>query len=154
MGIEIERKFLVIGDEFMLGARKIDIKQGFLTTGSGPSVRVRVAGSSGFITIKGPSNGIRREEFEYPIPPGEAEQMIRELCPHPPLSKTRYVKEHEGHTWEVDVFHGKNAGLIVAEVEIAEENARITLPVWVGEEVTQDARYYNAYLATHPYSEW
>jgi len=145
MGLEIERKFLVSGTPWH-GHRGVDCRQGYLNLGSAQTVRVRVADGRGFLTIKGPSQGATRTEFEYPIPLADAEQILAELCLPPIIKKTRYLIPHAGLTWEVDVFAGENQGLVIAEVELDDEQQAITLPSWVGEEVTGDVRYFNAYL--------
>jgi adenylate cyclase len=129
--------------------------QGYLYAGAdGPTVRVRVAGQKAFLTIKGPSEGLARLEFEYAIPPDDARHMLKSLAGGRVIEKTRYLVEHAGHTWEVDVFAGRNSGLIVAEVEIAHPDEPVVLPGWVAEEVSFDHRYANAYLSLHPWSEW
>jgi len=154
MAEEIERKFLVRSDAWRRAATGTVFRQGYLSTVKERTVRVRVAGDRGLLTIKGITVGATRTEFEYPIPAADAEQMLDELCEQPVIEKSRYLVEHDGLTWEVDEFAGVNAGLIVAEVELATADQEIDLPDWVGEEVTDDARYYNANLIAKPYSEW
>ena len=154
MAEEIERKFLVRSDAWRRAATGTVFRQGYLSTVKERTVRVRVAGDRGLLTIKGITVGATRTEFEYPIPAADAEQMLDELCEQPVIEKSRYLVEHDGLTWEVDEFAGVNAGLIVAEVELASADREIDLPDWVGEEVTDDARYYNANLIAKPYSEW
>lgn len=151
MGIEIERKFLVRGDAWRAGTAST-IRQGYLAR-DGVTVRVRREDDRGLLTLKGPAVGLSRPEFEYEIPAGEAEELLA-LCAEPPIEKTRYRLVHAGRTWEVDEFHGANAGLIVAEVEIESEQAVIELPDWVDREVSADPRYRNSYLAAVPYSVW
>jgi adenylate cyclase len=153
MGVEIERKFLVIGKPWQ-AIEGTYYRQGYLTTDPERTVRVRIAGTEGFLTIKGASQGASRSEFEYAIPLDEAEQMLKQLCPQPQIEKTRYRIEHAGHTWEVDVFDGVNAGLVITEVELGSVDEKVELPAWVGQEVTGDERYYNAYLTRHPYTNW
>ena len=117
-------------------------------------MRVRVAGDQGTLTIKGITVGATRREFEYEIPLDEARTILDELCERPLIEKTRHVIEWEGFTWEIDEFSGVNAGLIVAEVELEHEDQAFPRPPWLGEEVTDDARYFNANLIRRPYSTW
>ena len=117
-------------------------------------MRVRIAGELGYLTIKGPSQGYSRLEFEYPIPLPDAQIMLETLCDRPLIEKTRYRIEYQGLIWEVDEFQGDNSGLIIAEVELTDENQVIELPDWLGVEVSQDSRYYNANLVKYPYSQW
>lgn len=152
MGIEIERKFLVTGDQWRQGAG-VRYSQGYLSRDKARTVRVRVAGDKAFLTIKGVSRGAARAEFEYEIPVAEAEQLL-ELSDGPLIRKLRYKVRHDGLTWEVDEFLGDNTGLVVAEVELTSEDQTFTKPSWVGKEVTDDQRYYNSNLASHPYSQW
>ena len=154
MATEIERKFLVRGDHWRsLGIGQY-YKQGYIPTQDHTVVRVRIVGDRGYLTIKGKNQGMVRAEFEYPIPLGDAEIMLETLC-HPPLiEKVRYRIPQGDLTWEVDEFGGENSGLIVAEVELQQENQAIALPVWIGQEVTEDPKYYNANLVHHPYQCW
>ena len=154
MGVEIERKFLVAGDSWRRGAEGIEFRQGYLPTSGATTVRVRSAGPRAWLTIKGPAEGLRRLEFEYEIPAADAERLLGELCGKPVIEKTRYRLEHAGHTWEIDEFHGANAGLVVAEVELDSEDEEVAKPPWVGREVSGESRYTNAELAKHPYAEW
>jgi CYTH domain-containing protein len=117
-------------------------------------VRVRIAGDAGFLTVKGRAVGASRAEYEYAIPREHAEEMLDQLCQRPLVEKTRYRIPWGGLTWEVDVFHGDNAGLVVAEVELEDEGQAIDLPPWVGREVTGDGRYANASLVARPYATW
>lgn len=151
---EIERKFLVKDAGFKRGARSTRYRQGYLVTDPERSVRVRVGGGEAFLTLKGPTRGATRLEYEYPIPVDQAIEILEQLALTPVLDKTRYVVEVEGLVWEVDEFHGENDGLVIAEVELRSENQRITLPDWVGEEVTSDPRYFNQNLVQSPYSRW
>ena len=153
MGIEIERKFLIVGQPW-LEYQGTYYRQGYLTTDPERTVRVRIAGEKGFLTIKGVSKGSVRSEFEYPLPLQDAEQLLEQLCPQPQVEKTRYCIDYAGHTWELDVFEGANAGLVLAEVEITTVDEQVELPAWVDREVTGDERFYNAYLTRHPYSTW
>jgi adenylate cyclase len=153
MATEIERKFLVSADTWRPNARGCRYVQGYLSREPGRTVRVRQAGPSAFITIKGPAQGTARPEFEYPIPFSDAEELMK-LCLRPLIEKTRYTIEYHGKHWEVDEFHGENDGLIVAELEIAREDEPIDLPPWIGKEVSGDQRYSNASLSEHPFTHW
>jgi len=117
-------------------------------------VRVRIAGDEGFLTIKGKTEGMARNEFEYPIPLTEAALLLDQLCLRPLIEKTRYTLEYGGRTWEIDEFNGDNRGLILAEVELDSIDEQVELPPWVGDEVTGDQRYYNASLIQNPYRNW
>lgn len=154
MGVEIERKFLVEGDAWRLGAHGTPYRQGYLSTEPGRVVRVRVAGERGYLTVKGPAAGAARPEFEFEIPARDAEAMLDALCLRPLVEKTRYRIAFRGHAWEVDEFHAENAGLILAEVELGAPDEPVELPPWVGEEVTADPRYSNAALTLNPYQRW
>ncbi|MFE4106776.1 CYTH domain-containing protein [Almyronema epifaneia] len=155
MGVEIERKFLVKGDRWRsLGSSEF-YRQGYLTTAQdGCTVRVRLVGDRACVTIKGRTVGNRRAEFEYAIPAADAEEMLDTLCQKPLIEKNRYKILSGSLVWEVDEFMGENAGLIVAEVELSDPQQVIDLPDWVGEEVSGDPRYFNAYLAQQPFSQW
>ena len=152
MAIEIERKFLVLGDAWRQ-ANPLRLPQGYLNRDKARTVRVRIAGEQAFLTIKGASRGATRAEFEYEIPLQDAEQLLA-LSDGPVVEKFRHVLDYQGLTWEVDEFLGDNAGLVVAEVELASEAQPIELPDWVGEGVTHDVRYFNSNLAAHPFSRW
>jgi CYTH domain-containing protein len=151
---EIERKFLVTGDGWRERSTASAFRQGYLSTVKERTVRVRVVGDRGTLTIKGITVGATRSEFEYPIPIADARTMLDELCERPIIEKTRHVLEFGGHTWEVDEFGGVNAGLIVAEIELEHEEQPFDRPPWIGEEVTADPRYFNANLIEHPYTTW
>jgi CYTH domain-containing protein len=153
MGVEIERKFLVRDTRILDEADGIAYRQGYLSADPDRTVRIRRAGDHGYVTIKGRSHGTTRAEFEYEIPPGDADDMLA-LCLGPVIDKVRYRIEHAGRVWEVDVFDGANDGLVVAEVELPSEEAEIDLPRWVGAEVTDDPRYFNANLVAHPFRDW
>lgn len=144
MGVEIERKFLVIGPGWKSG-HSVEIVQGYLNRDPARTVRIRVAGESAFLTVKGLSVGATRAEFEYAIPLEDSEQLLS-LCGGSLLSKTRHFVRHGGFLWEVDEFHGKLEGLVLAEVELPSEGAEISKPGWVGEEVTNNPAYYNSRL--------
>ncbi len=153
--LEIERKFLLVGDSWrdqVLGEPR-RISQGYLFSDSSKSVRVRLAGDDATLTVKGSRNGISRLEFQYLIPPADAERLLK-LCPGPLIDKTRHIVLHEGMKWEVDIFHGDNDGLRIAEVELERVDQPIVLPGWVGEEVSHDPKFYNSELSRHPYKTW
>ncbi len=154
MGKEIERKYLVKGDSWKALARGVMYRQGYLSTVKERVVRVRTIDDKGYLTIKGISKGISRLEFEYEIPLEDANKMLDELCERPLIEKARYKIEYGGLVWEVDEFFGDNEGLILAEVELSDENQHIELPDWIGEEVSGDPRYFNSNLIKHPYKEW
>ncbi|WP_373004166.1 CYTH domain-containing protein [Sulfurimonas sp.] len=154
MALEIERKFLIDISRLEKLENGYDIKQGYIQTKDKTAVRVRVNGDEAFLTIKGANIGATRLEYEYPIPVVDAKEMLDKLCGKPIIDKTRYLLEHKGHTWEVDIFHKENDGLIVAEVELESEDEVVELPDWIVKEVTDDARYYNSNLLEHPYSQW
>lgn len=154
MAVEIERKFLVKDDTWRGLGKGSHYRQGYLSTEPGRTVRVRVAAGKGFLTIKGTTVNATRAEYEYVIPSQDADAMLDELCARPLIEKTRYRIEYQRLVWEVDEFEGENAGLVVAEVELAAEDQVVALPAWVGEEVTTDPRYYNANLIAHPFSRW
>lgn len=153
MAKEIERKFLVRSDAWRADARPgVPYVQGYLATEPKATVRVRVAGDRGYLTVKGKATGATRDEFEYEVPEGDARQML-ELC-GARVEKTRYLVPHRGHDWEVDVFGGENDGLVVAEIELRSETEEFARPAWAGEDVTSDHRYANASLSRQPYASW
>lgn len=154
MAIEIERKFLVRNDDWRPGAIGTSYRQGYLTIDPERTVRVRIAGDQGFLTIKGKTEGMSRSEFEYPIPLDDAAQLLDTLCLKPLIEKVRYCVTYAKQLWEIDEFAGDNAGLILAEVELETSDQQVELPPWAGEEVTSDARYYNASLSQTPYRDW
>lgn len=151
---EVERKFLVRSTAWRTGAVPILYRQGYLHNEASHIVRVRVVEQNAFLTVKGMNDGITRLEFEYPIPLADATHMLDTFCRGEILEKHRYHVLHDGHTWEIDEFLGRNRGLVVAELELPEEHAPFTRPDWLGEEVSLDPRYYNNNLLTHPYSQW
>lgn len=153
MAVEIERKFLVSSDAWRDGPPGVRICQGYLSRDKERTVRVRLAGDKAFLTIKGESAGISRKEFEYPIPSEDAEALL-DLCLPQLVDKIRHERQHGGHVWEVDEFLGANAGLIVAEIELSDADETFERPDWLGREVSDDPRYYNANLAERPWSEW
>ncbi|MCX7205286.1 MAG: CYTH domain-containing protein [Proteobacteria bacterium] len=153
MATEIERKFLLNSDDWRKEVQQSSrIAQGYLSNDPERVVRVRLRGAQGFITIKGKTAGIERLEFEYEIPFSDAESLLK-LCPNT-LDKTRYLIDFAGYTWEIDEFHGENAPLIIAELELPSSDAAYTKPVWLGVEVSNDPRYFNSYLSEHSYSTW
>ena len=154
MALEIERKYLIDLEKIGTLENGIRIKQGYLSTDKNAVVRVRVKNDKAYLTIKGSNSGIARLEFEYEIPLDEANEMIEKLCQKPVIDKTRYIINHENHTWEVDVFYGDNEGLVVAEVELSSEDEHINLPSWVKEEVSHDDRYFNSNLMKLPFTDW
>lgn len=154
MGIEIERKFLVKGDDWKKQGKGQLYQQGYLSSHPDRTVRVRIVGDSGYLTIKGKTVGAIRPEYEYPIPYPDAQSMLDNLCEKPVIQKIRYRIPYEGLVWEVDEFQGENLGLVVAEVELKDEQQTVVCPDWVGREVTNDASYYNANLIKNPFSRW
>jgi CYTH domain-containing protein len=154
MGKEIERKYLVNGTEFKALAKGTRYRQGYLSTVEERTVRVRTIDSKGFLTIKGIMVGATRVEYEYEIPASEADDMLSNLCEKPLIEKDRYKIPFAGLTWEVDEFFGDNDGLVIAEVELTSEDQKIVRPAWVGEEVTNDPRYFNSNLTKNPYKNW
>ena len=154
MSKEIERKFLVKGESWRALANPHFYQQGYISIINHTTVRVRIVGENGFLTIKGKSEGITRCEYEYQIPLTDARQMLQELCDQPQIQKNRYRISIEGLVWEVDEFLGDNSGLIIAEVELEEEEQVIVLPAWVDQEVSGDPRYFNSNLTKFPYKNW
>lgn len=152
MALEIERKFLITGDGWQ-SSDATRLVQGYLNRDKARTVRVRVAGDVAFLTIKGINHGATRQEFEYPIPLADAAAMLQ-LCDGPLIDKTRHRVSYGGLIWEIDEFHGENAGLIMAEVELSSEQQSFAKPAWLGLEVTGDARYYNSSLANLPFGRW
>ncbi|WP_226470544.1 CYTH domain-containing protein [Luteimonas panaciterrae] len=161
MGIEIERKFLVVGDGWRQEAHEtVAMAQGYLNDQAAmdsgaqkASMRVRLAGDEAFLNIKSRELGHTRQEFDYPIPPQDARALL-ELCVGDMIDKRRHYVNHAGHLWEVDEFLGENAGLVVAEIELDSADEAFQRPTWLGCEVTDGARYYNLALASRPYSQW
>lgn len=152
MATEIERKFLVEGDFLSEATSKTRIVQGYICSEMGRTVRVRIRDDKGYLTVKGAasSSGLSRYEFEREVPLEDAEQMLR-LCEQESINKERYLVPYKGHTWEVDVFHGHNEGLILAEIELSREDEPFERPSWLGKEVTGDRRYYNSVLTRTPF---
>jgi len=153
MGKEIEHKFLVNGDGWdPAGGDGTLQRQGYLAIEKTHTVRVRVAGGRARLNVKSAQVGLTRAEYEYDIPLDDAEELLG-LCPLV-IEKTRYKREFAGHTWEIDVFHGRNDGLVTAEVEVASESETFQRPPWAGTDVSRDHRFRVAYLVDHPYPEW
>ncbi len=155
MAIEIERKFLVLNDSWRSAAGAgVRYRQGYLSNAGPASVRVRIGGGRAHLNLKSATLNMQRSEYEYEIPLADAEEMLDGLALRPLIEKTRYEVHHGAHVWEVDVFEGDNAGLVVAEVELSSPDEAVELPDWAGEEVTDDARYYNVCLVQHPFKDW
>lgn len=155
MAREIERKFLVTGDFRQEASESFRLIQGYISTDPDRTVRVRIKGGQGFLTIKGRSSadGLSRYEWEKEIPVEEARELMS-LCRPGVIDKTRYLVPFGGHTFEVDEFYGSNQGLVLAEIELADEQEYFQKPAWLGEEVTGDIRYYNSMLMKCPFIEW
>jgi adenylate cyclase len=154
--VEIERKFLVSSNAFKEEAfTQNRIKQGYLSSVSERTVRVRIKGEKGYLTIKGISNesGLSRFEWEKEIPVDEAEKLLL-LCETGVIDKTRFEIKTGNHIFEVDEFYGENEGLVMAEIELRSESETFEKPIWLGQEVTNDKRYYNSYLSNNPYKKW
>jgi len=154
MAREIERKFIVVGTTWKAGALGVRFRQGYLSTVKERTVRVRTEGTRAVLTVKGPTSGITRLEFEYEIPLDEANRMLDELCERPLVDKTRYRVDVGGLIWEIDEFHGDNDGLVLAEIELTSPDQAFVRPAWIGREVSYDPRYFNANLVAHPYRTW
>ncbi len=155
MANEIERKFLVTGEFKNLACKETRIVQGYLSSIPERTVRVRIKGEKGFITIKGIGNvsGASRYEWEKEIPTTEVEELLK-ICEPGVIDKTRFLVKVGNHTFEVDEFYGENKGLVVAEIELSSENESFNKPEWLGQEVTGDTRYYNSMLMKNPYTKW
>jgi adenylate cyclase len=153
MAIEIERKFLVQAPPISSWGKGVSIKQGYLARGRGATARVRVFGHQGFLTIKGKTVGISRQEFEYEIPLADAEALLA-ICEGGLISKQRWHITVDQHVWEIDMFSGDNEGLIVAEIELNDANESFSHPSWLGEEVSHDPKYFNGALSRHPFKQW
>ncbi|WP_299214624.1 CYTH domain-containing protein [uncultured Dokdonia sp.] len=154
--LEIERKFLITSGAFKKEAQtSTRITQGYLSTDPERTVRVRIKGDKGFLTIKGKSNesGTTRVEVEEEIAFAKA-QILLKLCLPGIIDKTRYEVTIKKHIWEIDEFYGANAGLLLAEIELSNEHESFSKPSWIGDEVTGDKKYYNSYISNHPYTSW
>ena len=155
MALEIERKFLIRSEDWREKVTRRELlRQGYLSSGSQCSIRARIAGEQAWLNLKARRSGMTRLEFEYPIPVEDANEILNELARGPILEKYRHLIPAGEYVWEVDEFLGANAGLIVAEIELPSETAQFERPSWLGEEVTEDERYYNFNLAQKPYTEW
>jgi len=155
MAKEIERKFLLLNEAWQDQASPgVYMCQGYMGEAQRASVRIRVEGEHANINIKSATLGVSRMEYEYAIPKDEALEMLNTLCERPLIEKTRYEVVVGEHTWEVDVFKGENAGLVVAEVELESEEQPFEKPLWAGDEVSDDPRYYNVCLVKHPFKDW
>ena len=155
MATEIERKFLLASDDWRNNIQySKHYIQGYFSTNDACSIRIRVCDEQASLNIKSATLGIRRSEYDYPIPIDDAMEMLQNLCKKPLLEKTRYFINHDNHTWEIDEFSGDNEGLVVAEIELDATDEELTLPDWAGKEVSDDPRYYNTCLATNPYKNW
>lgn len=155
MAVEIERKFLLKNDNWKTSvSHSTHIRQGYLAPLSRSSIRVRIEGQAANINIKSATLGIRRTEYEYPIPMADAIEMLDNLCEEPQINKTRHLVKNNQHTWEIDEFYDDNQGLLVAEIELSSEDEKFDSPEWLGEEVTEDTRYYNVNLIKHPFKDW
>lgn len=143
--IEIERKFLVISNEYR-NSNSVRIRQGYVCAANNKVVRVRTKGEHGYLTLKNATVGFARNEYEYEIPLSDAVEMLDTMCRKPIIDKTRYLYKYEGHLWEIDEFHGNHEGLVVAEIELEHIDEAFEKPAFVGEEVTGNAKYYNSNL--------
>lgn len=155
MATEIEHKYLIKPELWkkVVPYTRVDIRQGYLLTDPSKTVRIRTKGNTGYLTIKGKTQGASRVEFEYEIPFADAMELLTHFCSQL-IEKTRHLVLHEGKTWEVDEFKGLNAGLIVAEIELKSEEETYVLPDWVDKNVTEDLRYANSNLSVNPFSKW
>jgi adenylate cyclase len=153
MAKEIERKFLIDIEKWGMQGSPIEMVQAYLVILPDKIIRIRKTEEKAFLTIKGNTQGITRDEFEYSIPVDDAIELLK-MCGDYRVEKTRYIHELNGKKWEIDVFHGKNEGLIVAEIELLSEEETIELPEWIIREVSMEEKYYNFNLATKPYSTW
>lgn len=155
MGVEIERKYLVTGQQWRQSVRRsIEISQGYLSTEADHTVRVRLTDQQGFLTIKGRATELVRPEFEYEIPADDAGELLEGFCGGRVLEKVRHEVEVGDHVWEIDEFGGANRGLVVAEVELEDAGESFEVPTWIGEEVTGQVRYYNSRLVEKPFTTW
>ena len=154
MGKEIEYKFLVDAAGWRPQGAGTLYRQGYVNSAIDRTVRVRIAGDAAFLTVKGATKDIERAEFEYPIPLADAQEMLDTLCEKPLIEKTRHIEIWQGERWEIDVFHGENDGLIVAEIEVGDVTAAIHPPPWATRNVSGDARYFNSSLIANPYRNW
>lgn len=156
MGLEIERKFLVKNKNYRKYEiqKKIEIRQGYITLEKEKVIRIRITNNTAFLTLKGLATSITRHEFEYEIPVTEARKMLDLFCYKPIIKKVRYIVKYKDHTWEIDEFDGQNSGLVIAEIELDNEETEFSKPEFIGKEVTEDPRYYNFNLVKSPYQSW
>ncbi|MDD2557800.1 MAG: CYTH domain-containing protein [Desulfuromonadaceae bacterium] len=155
MGIEIERKFLLKNDSWRAHVQsKSRIIQAYISVNPAATVRVRVTAAGAFLTLKGKRHNYSAAEFEYKIPAQDAAAMLELMSPYPPIDKWRYRVSYAGNSWEIDEFNGANAGLLIAEIELDTATAEFACPPWLGMEVSDDPRYFNACLVQQPYSTW
>jgi adenylate cyclase len=154
MGLEIERKFLIKNDSWKNEIKKtVSIRQGYLNSEVERTVRIRIQGEQGVLTIKGKNQNVTRKEFEYQIPLDDALNLLS-MCEKPIIKKTRFLIPSNRSTWEIDVFDGENKGLVIAEIELTSEEESFDIPNWLGEEVSSESKYYNSSLITNPYGNW
>ena len=155
MGLEIERKFRVAGDAWRAQVSQSTLlRQGYIANTARASVRVRLAGEAGWLSVKAMTRGLSRAEYEAAIPAQEANEILDRLCEGPLIEKWRHIVVYQGNRWEIDEFLGANAGLVIAELELEAEDAVFARPSWLGLEVTHDERYYNFRLAEKPFRHW
>lgn len=155
MGIEIEKKFLLKNDDWKKEADEGELfRQGYMSGSNRSSIRIRVAGNKANINIKSATLGVTRKEYEYEIPVEDANEMLDSMCERPFIEKRRHFIQRGSHTWEIDVFEGDNEGLIVAEIELSDPEEPFDIPCWIGDDVSEDPKYYNVCLVNHPYKDW
>jgi len=154
MGIEIERKFLLKDDAWRDGAQSAYYRQGYIFAEKKGVVRVRTVDQQGFITIKSAPVGLKRQEYEYEIPLADANSMLETLCENFIIEKKRYKVKYGSHIWEIDEFEGHNRGLLLAEIELSDENESFKRPSWIGKEVSGDPKYHNSNLSKQPFDQW
>jgi adenylate cyclase len=155
MATEIERKFLVTSNLWKDSVeRQQEFRQGYLANNESCSVRIRISGEEARLNIKSSTLGLSRSEYDYLIPTVEGDELLQQLCGKPLIEKTRHYVPHDHHIWEVDVFKGDNAGLVVAEIELNAKNEKFEIPAWAGREVTDDVRYYTVSLQQRPFNSW
>jgi len=155
MAKEIERKFLLKSDTW---CDEVDSScryaQGYMSSSEKVSIRIRISDEKAYLNFKSATLGISRTEYEYEVPLADADDMLANFCEGPLIEKVRYFVKRGDHTWEIDVFEGDNTGLVVAEIELQTEDESFDVPDWIGAEVSDDPRYYNVCLVTHPYCQW
>ena len=154
MGIEIERKFLITGNDWRKGAQSSKYRQGYIFAEKKGVVRVRTIDQKGYLTIKSAPVGLKRQEYEYEIPLADANAMLDNLCENYIVEKKRYKIKFADHVWEIDEFTGRNEGLLLAEIELSDENESFERPPWIGEEISQDSKYHNSNLSKKPFCNW